>query len=1126
MSPAVRPSVRGAFEAVRGHVGTRFGMAGVLWATVPVAVILMLAWWLGGAAGWRQGSAAPLILDGLAIAAVAALVASLLRLRRRWLDEASVAATMEEAAGLARGVVRGSLELSRSVPPGVSAALARRAEARVAGRLTSPTSVLAGSLHRRSGRWMRLGAGALVVACVPVISAWVASPERSRLAWSGLATPFGVMASPRYAPLAVRPGDIEVARGSDVAIEVETMGRLEVTLHSRAPGDVPRADTRRMPDSVATFRFNAVETAFEYWASAPDGSMSERYRVTPVDPLFVADLTLQLTFPPHTGRYAEEYRGSAPALSVPVGTRVRVEGRASRELQVASLAVEEPGGAAVALQVDGPRFHADWTPRVGGVYHWHLVDARGGGPEIPPVPLDITLVRDSVPAVAIVFPGRDTVLPLSMEQPLVVQAQDDYGLASVELVAYRVRSLGAPEDPVVRRMGMAGTRSALVRPLLDVSDWGLLAGDVVRYRARVLDNAPSPQIGESPEYVLRMPEASELRWQAQQMLEDAAAEVESLAEQAGEAAEETRELERRNQAELAEERRNPGRQGEEELSFEEQEELRQALEAQEELAAEVDSLRQELEEVSESMRQAGLPDPEFREEMEELQRLLEEMMPEELRERMEDMARNLEEMDEAASLEALERLAQDQEEMRQRLEESIERFRRAATEQELRAAEEEAAELARREDALADAMEEGDTLDLRARQQADLERQTEALLERMEEAREHLDDLGEQQAGDRAETAGERTDEARRDMAEAREQAEAGEAQSAAQEAREAAEALREAQEALAEARAEMTESMDAAAREALRQTAEDALSLARQQAALREQMRRANTEQQAAMRADEVSLLRGVRNMAENLSAGSRASGQVDRAVSTAIGEAMEAITETLEALDSRRGSTPSPTATAEAAVRALNQVALQAIAGAGQSGQDAASGGAGEMQEMLEAIAQRQGDLILQTEELMPMQLGEQALARQMQQLSQGQEAVAGELGDLAQQPNSEEQALGDLDELAQEAAALAEELAMERLRAETIERQEQLFQRLLDAGRSLERDEESEERESEVPGEFERNVVGPLSEEDLNALRFELPPADVLGRLPPAQRRLVIEYFERLNQAATTVPPGGGS
>ena len=1101
-------------------------MAGALWAAVPVAVTLVVAWWLGGAAGWRQGSATPLVLDGVGLVTILILVRWLFRIRRRWLDEAVVAASMEEAAGLARGVVRGSLELSRSVPPGVSAALARRAEARVAGRLASPAAVLAGTLHRRSGRWMRLGAGALVVASVPVLSAWIASPERSRRAWSGLAAPFGVMASPHYAPLVVRPGDVEIPRGSDVTIEVEAAGRLQVTLHSRATGDVPRAATRDVGNGAASFRFGAVEAAFEYWASAPDGSTSERYRVTPVDPLFVADLTLELTFPPHSGRYAEEYRGAAPPLIVPVGTRIRVEGRASRELQVARLAVEEPDGPAVALQVDGPRFRGDWVPRAGGTYHWHLVGARGDGPEIPPAPLDITIVRDSVPTVAIVFPGRDTILPLSMEQPLVVQAHDDYGLTSVELVAYRVRSLGEAGDPVVRRVGMAGTRSALVRPLLDVSDWGLLAGDVVRYRAQVVDNAPSPQVGESPEYELRMPEASELRWQAQQILEDAAEEVESLAEQAGEAAAETREMERRNQAERAEERRNPGARDEEEPSFEEQEELRQALEAQEELAAELDSLKQELAQVSESMREAGLPDPEFREEMDELQRLLEEMMPEELRERMEEMARDFEEMDDAASMEAMQRLAQDQEEMRQRLEESLERFRRAATEQELRAAEEEAAELARKEEALADAMEEGDTLGLRARQQAELEQQTEELLERMEQAREHLDELGEQQAGEQARTAGERTDQARRDMAEAREQAEVGDAQSAAEEAREAAEALGEAQEALAEARAEMTETMDDAVRQALRQTAEDALSLARQQAGLREQMRRATAEQQAAMRADEASLLRGVRNMAENLSAGSRAAGQVDREVSTAIGEAMEAISETLEALDSRRGSTPSPTATAEAAVRALNEVALQAIAGAGQAGQNAASGEGGEMQEMLESIAQRQGDLLIQTEELMPMQLGEQALARQMQQLSQGQEAVAGELGDLAREPNSEEQALGDLDELAAEAAALAEELAMERLRPETIERQEQLFQRLLDAGRSLERDEESEERESEVPGEFERNVVDPLAREDMNALRFELPAGDVLRRLPPAQRRLVIEYFERLNQIPNIPPSGGGS
>ena len=74
----------------------------------------------------------------------------------------------------------------------------------------------------------------------------------------------------------------------------------------------------------------------------------------------------------------------------------------------------------------------------------------------------------------------------------------------------------------------------------------------------------------------------------------------------------------------------------------------------------------------------------------------------------------------------------------------------------------------------------------------------------------------------------------------------------------------------------------------------------------------------------------------------------------------------------------------------------------------------------------------------------------------------------------------------------------LAGGRLDPETLRRQEQLFHRLLDAGRSLERDEESEERESEQPGEFERGEVAPLSSDALDVLRYRLPPAEVLQSL----------------------------
>ena len=114
-----------------------------------------------------------------------------------------------------------------------------------------------------------------------------------------------------------------------------------------------------------------------------------------------------------------------------------------------------------------------------------------------------------------------------------------------------------------------------------------------------------------------------------------------------------------------------------------------------------------------------------------------------------------------------------------------------------------------------------------------------------------------------------------------------------------------------------------------------------------------------------------------------------------------------------------------------------------------------------------------------------------------------------------------LGDLSALAEEAARLAEALAQGRLDPDVLRRQERLFHRLLDAGRTLERDEESEERESDRAGAFTREGVGALTAGELDALRFELPGAAVLRALPPAQRAMVLLYFERLNR---TAPPAG--
>ena len=99
-----------------------------LWVLLGLEAVLLTAWALVGAEGWRPGSLAPLALDGLLLLGGAGVLLGARRWLRRELEERRLSRHMEVAAGLDPGTVGGSLELGRSLPPGVSPSLARLAE--------------------------------------------------------------------------------------------------------------------------------------------------------------------------------------------------------------------------------------------------------------------------------------------------------------------------------------------------------------------------------------------------------------------------------------------------------------------------------------------------------------------------------------------------------------------------------------------------------------------------------------------------------------------------------------------------------------------------------------------------------------------------------------------------------------------------------------------------------------------------------------------------------------------------------------------------------------------------------------------------------------------------------------
>jgi hypothetical protein len=1167
---------------VRRRLRLQVALVAACSGSAAALAVLVVAWLAGEATLFVRPSPLPLLLVGAGVlGALAAALRAAQRIRR--IDERAVAASAEEGLGVAHGWLRGALELSRKLPDGASEALARRerelAEARV---LKADARTLGGPLAALIGRGARRAAVLAAASVLAVVALAFAAPERSTRAWGALAHPLDHLTPPPLPALVVSPGDAGVPRGEDLAVEVRAEGRSEVTLRWRAQGDIERERTFAVEDGRARGRLERVDAQLFYWVTARDGAVSRRYRVTPLDPLLLTELRVELHYPAYLRRPAEQLEGELAALEVPYGTEIRLAGRGTRDWTRIALR-EEGSSELIALRPRGSRFEGRWSPERTGVFHW-VLEADGGGALVPPPPLEVRVLGDERPSVELVFPGRDTLLGPDMRQPLVADARDDHGLTAAALLSWRVGAYGERDEPVTTAIPLAGEPDRIVlRAVLDAEARRLLPGDALHYQVRVTDNSPRRQTAVSGTYVLRLPSMAELRREALSAGGSLVDDAERVTRTAREMERASRELARRG-APSARPQGNPeprNRAGGEprDLEFQRAEDARQLLEQQEALAQHVEELRQGMQEMERALEAAGLRDAEVQRRMEELRSLLEQALTPEMRQKMEELRRSLEELDGEQMQQALRDMAEQQEEFRERLERMLELMRRAAAEQQMAALAEEAKELATQQEALAEAMrdeaqrnqgertqaapgeqarqsqqaqqaqqtqqaqaqaaaaetqplqaggaENGD----RAAQQAALAERADSLTSAMQQLAQQLARTGEPEAAAQTEEAAEQSGEAQQAMQQAAQQANAGSSQQAAQSGEQGAERMAQAAQSLERTREQMTESWRREAREAMQQATEEALSLSQRQNALAQQM--ANQQQagqqsdqqnasSAQMRGEQAALQQGLEQMGRNLSEAGQRSALVSREVGSSLSRALSNMKDALDAMQTNRDGGPRlPVAEATRAAEALNQLALSLLENQDRMQGSQAGTGFQQLMEELADLAKQQGGVNSRTNSLLPLDLGTHALAEQMQQLGRQQAEIGRRLGGLNR--GGAEESDGRLSDMAEEAEQLARELAGGRMNPELLQRQQELFHRLLDAGRTLERDEYSEERVASRPTlptdpRRERMDLRELE----GARRYPLPTDEELRRLPPSYRRLILEYFDRLNSAA---PEGDG-
>ena len=1079
---------------------------------------LGLAGWLAAASpAWRRPSALPILLWLAAATLAGVWLWRLAHRARRWSRHAA-AAEIERRVGLSLGSVRGAVEPGLQ-GPGTSRALVQLHRARVAERLEGRRTSELGDAEARAAR-SRATVAVVLAAGLLIASAtvWVAARESASRAWAAVLHPVRQLDAPPLPALRITAGAERVRRGRDLPVFVEAPGRDSVLLAWQPRGDPASRRWYPVSDGVASAVVRRLETATRVWARAPDGAVSDTLRVAPYDPLLLIDVQVDLRFPPHTRREREVLSAPLPVMSVLEGTRAMVRATTTRPVERAAL--RSASGATIPFDiVSGERrFRRSFGVR-SGTWGWDLVGPAGAPLEGEPDSLRFLTVPDSAPRVEVVYPGVDTLLSTEMRQPLLIDVRDDYGLSRVELVSWRVSAWGESWPERVEPVELEGDAPRASLPaLIDARGRGFLPGDTLRYFVRAYDNAPDPHVGQSREFVLRLPTLDEIRERAivesRELLESA----EALAERARRQEQATRALERSSRTQPA-----PGtfqnRGAENSVEFRDTETTRRALDEASELLQESRDVQESLRELQEAIEAAGLNDTTVLERLREIEALYQRILTPELREQIEALREALAQLDPQQIREAIRQLSEGSADFRQRVEQAIELLRRAALEQEFATLETQAEELAEAHEQLADAViateprPDSAAAAALARRASDLAERAGRLSERSEALAGELTEAGENEAAEQATAATRSAGEASRSDQQVAASL-SDRPQRAGRPARGAAIQMRQAATALREGREGMQQNWRQEVVQALERTQTEALELARRQQELTESIGSTIPAERVRARSEEAALKRGVDQMREALDETARESLLVDPRLTNKAGDIAEMMQKLLAQMgDGTRQSAGDPRISAEVA-EALNDLAYRSMQ-AGENAGGASSGtGLQEALEQLARLAERQGELNAQAGGMTPGAAAD-AVLQQLAELAARQRAIGQQLEGLSRELGPRGQVLGRIDELGREAEELARELERGRIDTEIVERQNRLYNRLLDAGRTLERDEFERERRAERPGRIEIVRPGELPNELLEGPRYPLPDSETLNRYPPALRRLILEYFDRLNR-----------
>ena len=918
------------------------------------------------------------------------------------------------------------------------------------------------------------------------------------------------------------PGNTEITKGDSIRIYIQIKGQKQnfIYLNYKHPEQNRyESVTLNLIEDKQSYLFESLKTDLDYYASCNEVT-SEKYKIKVVDRPVVKTLRVHLTPPAYTEletKYIDNDIGDITAI---LGTKARIEIDLNKEIMEGKIIFSDT--QSVTLKTDGRKAYADFSINKNKKYYIDLIDEKGSK-NIDPIQYEIKTLTDEFPSIIIAEPGKNSDINDDMRLSLHIKIKDDFGFNKCR-IGYKIvkTRYSLPQENytfLTIPISSPLPKEQDIYYLWNLAPLSLAPDDIAAYFVEIYDNdnVSGPKISKSNEYFVRFPSLDEILRKSEETQQIAFQDMQKIHEEAKEL---KKTLDDINQ-ELKKSK---------DIDWQQQKKMEDISKKYDELQKKVEDVTKNMEESTMTMSENKLISPETMDKYMELQKLMSEISSPEFSQAMKKLQDAMRSMNPEDMKQAMQNMTFNEQNFRASIERTLSIMKRVMIEQKtddvLKRLDKmiEQQSLLNEESKKTKPSDKNKLQELAQKQnelQKDLQNAQDELDDLINKMQEFRDEMPLDQLQNIAQNMQQQNTEQM--MQSSSQQMQHGDMQEAQKSQKQISDNLKSFMEQMQDFKKNLLEGQQKQTLNALRKVLKEILEVSVAQEDLKNQTmdysqfsqkNRELAQQQSALQNDLTNVISQLYSLAQK-------SFAITPQMGISIGNAFSKMNQSVGNLSSR--NTHAATQQQTETMASLNQTAqelqkaLKNMSGQGKPGQ-----GMPSLFQMLGNMATQQQGI---NQGMMPFGSGTGQLTAQQQaefsRLLGEQQAVRKSLEQLKEEANkygNQDKILGDLDKISKDMQEVIEEMKNKNVNENTVQKQERILSRLLDAQRSMRERDFEKQRRSNTGQDFTRESPQDINFNLLNSknkLQNDLLKAIESG-FAKDYETIIRKYFESIEKS----------